>query len=121
MFGFVNNLYAQQDTIFFHSKPSDTITSDSAVIQFLSDADIPVTTDNKIHLLKSGKEKFDDLFSAIKKAKHHIHLEYFNFRNDSIANELFTLLAHKAQEGVEKLMNLVSNKKYKINVQFKLK
>ena len=27
----------------------------------------------------------------------------------------------KAQEGVEKLMNLVSNKKYKINVQFKLK
>ena len=101
MFGFVNNLYAQQDTIFFHSKPSDTIASDSAVIQFLSDADIPVTTNNKIHLLKSGKEKFDDLFSAIKKAKHHIHLEYFNFRNDSIANELFTLLAHKAQEGVE--------------------
>ena len=27
----------------------------------------------------------------------------------------------KAQKGVEKLMNLVSNKKYKINVQFKLK
>ena len=58
MFGFVNNLYAQQDTIFFHSKPSDTITSDSAVIQFLSDADIPVTTDNKIHQISNTELLF---------------------------------------------------------------
>ena len=30
-----------------------------------------------------------------------IHLEYFNFRNDSIANALFDLLAEKVKEGVE--------------------
>jgi len=100
-FGFVNNLHAQQNTIFFHSEPLYSNTGDSVIVRFLSDAGIPITTNNKIHLLKSGKEKFDDLFSAIKKAKHHIHLEYFNFRNDSIAKELFTLLAYKAQEGVK--------------------
>lgn len=101
--GFTSSLYAAQpDTISVHNiKPVHSIASDSAVIAFLSDAGIPVTTDNKTHLLKTGKEKFDDLFAAIKKAKHHIHLEYFNFRNDSIAKELFTLLTYKAQEGVE--------------------
>lgn len=49
----------------------------------------------------SGQEKFDDLFLAIRQARKSVHLEYFNFRNDSIANCLFNLLAEKAQEGVE--------------------
>ena len=58
-------------------------------------------TITRSELLKSGREKFIDLFSAIRDAKHHIHLEYFNFRNDSIANALFDLLAEKVKEGVE--------------------
>ena len=49
----------------------------------------------------SGREKFTDLFQSIRHAKHHIHLEYFNFRNDSIADALFTLLRQKAEEGVK--------------------
>lgn len=49
----------------------------------------------------NGQEKFDDLFAAVKNARHSIHLEYFNFRNDSIARELFTLLAEKAKQGVK--------------------
>lgn len=56
-----------------------------------------------------------------------------NYQREGEYNLWFTLLTHseekrtqilneiKAQKGVEKLMNLVSNKKYKINVQFKLK
>ena len=56
-----------------------------------------------------------------------------NYQREGEYNLWFTLLTHseekrtqildeiKAQDGVEKLMNLVSNKKYKINVQFKLK
>jgi cardiolipin synthase len=41
------------------------------------------------------------MFTAIRQARHSVHLEYFNFRNDSIANALFDLLAEKAKEGVE--------------------
>ena len=41
------------------------------------------------------------MFEAIRGAKHHIHLEYFNFRNDSIANALFDLLGEKVKEGVK--------------------
>jgi cardiolipin synthase len=75
--------------------------SDSTIIEYLKEYGIQTTNNNEIKILKSGQEKFIDLFEEIKKAKHHIHLEYFNFRNDSIANALFDLLAKKTEEGVE--------------------
>ena len=75
--------------------------SDSILISYLKEYGIKTTNHNELKLLKSGKEKFIDLFQKIEEAKHHIHLEYFNFRNDSIANTLFELLGKKAQEGVE--------------------
>lgn len=76
--------------------------SDSTLIRHLQEEyGIPTTSRNKVKLLKSGHEKFEDLFEHIRKAKHHIHLEYFNFRNDSIARLTFELLGQKAKEGVE--------------------
>ena len=80
--------------------PNET-KSDSILIAYLNANGIQVTQHNKLKLLKSGEEKFIDLFQAIEQAKHHVHLEYFNFRNDSIANALFDLLGKKAKEGVE--------------------
>lgn len=74
--------------------------SDSLTVHSLDSMHVPFSDNNRVVLLKSGKEKFDDLLAAIAQAKHYIHLEYFNFRNDSIGNALFTLLAHKAKEGV---------------------
>lgn len=67
---------------------------------FFADAGVPVTTGNTMELLASGREKFADLFEHIRQARHHVHLEYFNFRNDSISALLFDLLALKAKEGV---------------------
>lgn len=75
--------------------------SDSILINYLNEYHIQTTTNNDVQLIKSGHEKFVHLFKDIENAKHHIHLEYFNFRNDSIANALFDLLAKKAEEGVE--------------------
>ncbi len=62
---------------------------------------VSFSNDNEVVLLTSGQEKFDDMFKAVKQAEHSIHMEYFNFRNDSIANLLFDLLAEKAEQGVE--------------------
>ena len=75
--------------------------ADSLFARFLKEKQIPVTACNRMTLLKSGRSKFEHLFEDIKKAENYIHLEYFNFRSDSIAKELFTLLAEKAKEGVE--------------------
>ena len=76
-------------------------TSDSTIVEVLRDNGVTFTTNNKVVLLMSGQDKFDDMFKAIAQAKSSIHLEYFNFRNDSIAAELFKLLRRKAREGVE--------------------
>ena len=86
-----------------HADKLDTIRSgsDSTLIAYLNHHKIQITEHNELKVLKSGEEKFIDLFKEIEKAKHHIHLEYFNFRNDSIANALFEILERKAKEGVE--------------------
>lgn len=82
-------------------KTERALQSDSIVIGFLKEEGINVTPNTELKLLKSGHDKFIDLFEEIRQAKHHIHLEYFNFRNDSIAGALFKLLGEKAKEGVE--------------------
>ena len=86
-----------------HADKLDTIRSgsDSTLIAYLNHHKIQITEHNELKVLKSGEEKFIDLFKEIEKAKHHIHLEYFNFRHDSIANALFEILERKAKEGVE--------------------
>ena len=75
--------------------------SDSLLMRQLEKEHITFSHDNSVVLLMNGQEKFDDMFAAIRQAKSSVHLEYFNFRNDSIAHLLFDLLAEKAKEGVE--------------------
>lgn len=76
-------------------------TSDSLIVENLRDEGITFSHNNSVTLLMSGQKKFDDMFQAIRQARSSVHLEYFNFRNDSIASLLFRLLAQKAKEGVE--------------------
>lgn len=75
--------------------------SDSTIVRQLREEGIRFSDNNSVTLLMSGQEKFDDMFCAIRQARSSVHLEYFNFRNDSIASLLFNLLAEKAKEGVE--------------------
>jgi len=75
--------------------------SDSLIMRQLDEYGIRFTHDNSVTLLMSGQEKFDDMFKAIRQARKSIHLEYFNFRNDSIASLLFDILREKRREGVE--------------------
>ena len=76
-------------------------TSDSLIVESMRQQGIVFTHGNSVQLLMSGREKFDDMFTAIRQAKSSVHLEYFNFRNDSIANLLFDILREKRKEGVE--------------------
>lgn len=75
--------------------------ADSLIVSQLEDRGVTFSHDNTVTLLMNGQQKFDDMFAAIRQAKSSIHLEYFNFRNDSIASLLFDILAEKAAEGVE--------------------
>lgn len=81
--------------------PVSAQTSDSLLAQTLRQYGVQFTHNNSVTLLMNGQEKFDDLFQAIREARKSIHLEYFNFRNDSITKELIGLLAEKVKEGVK--------------------
>ena len=89
----------QSATLLQHT---DTVTSDAVLRQALEEQlGVEFTSNNSVVLLHTGRDKFKAMFSAIRQAKHYIHLEYFNFRNDSIGNALFRLLGEKVAEGVE--------------------
>ena len=75
--------------------------SDSLTVEDLKENGVHFTPDNRVTLLPSGTEKFDDLFRAIEQARKYVYLEYFNLRNDSIGKALFTLLDRKEREGVK--------------------
>ena len=85
--------------IYFFSARAQS--SDSLIVKQMREEGVKFSHNNSVTLLMSGQEKFDDMFAAIRQARETVHLEYFNFRNDSIANNLFELLAQKAQEGVK--------------------
>lgn len=74
---------------------------DSIVAAELQKYGVQFSNNNSVVVFKNGQEKFDDLFPAIRRARHSVHLEYFNFRNDSIASMLFDILAEKVKEGVK--------------------
>lgn len=75
--------------------------ADSLIVHQLREKGVTFSNNNSVVLLTNGQEKFDDLFKAVEQARSSIHLEYFNFRNDSINRELMTRLERKAAEGVE--------------------
>lgn len=76
--------------------------SDSDIVNYLQEQfGVQFTGNNRVVLFKTGEEKFADMFPAVEAAQQSIHLEYFNFRNDSISKKLFDLLIRKAEEGVK--------------------
>jgi cardiolipin synthase len=56
---------------------------------------------NRVQIFHDGTLAFEALLDAIRRARHHIHLEYFIIQPDSAGDTLFLRLIEKAQAGVE--------------------
>lgn len=61
----------------------------------------PLTGNNDVKLLLNGENKFPEVIKALKAARHHIHMEYYIFENDTIGNQIKDILIKKASEGVK--------------------
>lgn len=85
-----------------HALLAQTSTKDSEAEfrNYLESSGTTITNGNKIKLFFNGHDKFVDLFSHIRQAQDHVHLEYFNFRNDSIAMATFDILGEMTAKGV---------------------
>ncbi|QAT40516.1 cardiolipin synthase [Clostridium sp. JN-9] len=72
------------------------------IIKLISrNSESPLFMDNSIEIFKDGVEKFAALKQELKKAQHHIHLEYYIVKSDEIGNEIKDILIRKANEGVQ--------------------
>ncbi|HET7629730.1 MAG TPA: cardiolipin synthase [Bacillales bacterium] len=65
----------------------------------LGKSPISFTTETKV--LTNGKVTYEAIYRAIKEARHHIHLEYYIVRDDTVGTKFKDLLIEKAREGVE--------------------
>ncbi|MCD8508553.1 MAG: cardiolipin synthase [Bacillus sp. (in: Bacteria)] len=64
----------------------------------LANNPISFQTDTKV--LTDGKETFTYIKEALKKAKDHIHMEYYIVRDDQIGHEIKDILIDRAKNGV---------------------
>lgn len=79
----------------------NTLSKENIIRLLLNNSNALLTTGNKLEILIDGKKTFDAIFTAIKNAKHHIHLEYYIFSDDKIGTQLKNLLIEKSKEGIE--------------------
>lgn len=56
----------------------------------------PIFVNNKVTIFKDGTEKFSALKTELMKAKHHIHLEYYIYRDDVLGTEIKDILIKKS-------------------------
>ncbi|MGI6226199.1 MAG: cardiolipin synthase [Peptococcales bacterium] len=67
----------------------------------INSACAPFTANNRTEVLNNGSDTYQNFLEAMEKAQHHIHLEFYIFRDDNIGTHIQKLLIKKAREGVE--------------------
>ncbi|WP_019240509.1 MULTISPECIES: cardiolipin synthase [Bacillus] len=61
----------------------------------------PISFATKTKILTNGDETFSAIIEELKKATHHIHIEYYIVRDDKISNEIKDILLDKARQGIK--------------------
>ena len=56
---------------------------------------------NKYKLLINGEKKFPEVLLTLEKARHFIHMEYYDWENDTRGNQIKDVLLKKMKEGVK--------------------
>ena len=59
------------------------------------------TTNNDVEIFPDSKDFFESLLKELKKAKHHINIQFYIFKDDEIGNKIIDILIEKAKKGVE--------------------
>ncbi len=60
-----------------------------------------LTRHNRVKVLLNGEQKFPAVLDALRKAQHHIHIEYYIFAVDSVGLAVLEVLIERLQAGVE--------------------
>lgn len=94
--------FVSKDTLPSHPELT-TYTEDQLLMLKLTQrmSRCPVTFNSETVVLTNGQETFSALLNELEKAKHHIHMEYYIYRDDEIGRDIQRILMDKAGAGVE--------------------
>jgi cardiolipin synthase len=93
------------------------------IVHFLGGISNEHLSQNKFKLLVNGEEKFPEVLKTLDTAQHFIHLEYYDWENDTRGNQIKDILLNKAKEGVKVrvLYDDYASRKIKKNIVKELK
>lgn len=63
--------------------------------------DAALTRNNNLEILYNTSLIFERMFTDMRTAKHHLHVEFYILENDEIGNEFKNILIDRAKNGVE--------------------
>ena len=81
------------------SPDSDVLERHIAVEQALTEN--PLSVGNQVVLLEDGPKTYTAMLSAIRGAKHHVHMETYIFEADEIGEQFAAALTERARAGVK--------------------
>ncbi len=93
------------------------------IVHFLGGISNEHLSENKFKLLVNGEEKFPEVIKTLETASHFIHMEYYDWENDTRGNQIKEVLLKKAKEGVKVrvLYDDYASRKIKNNIVKELK
>ena len=102
---------------------AEEIGSYDGLVNFLENIGTEYLSENHFKLLVNGEQKFPEVLSSLQKARHFIHMEYYDWENDTRGNEIKNILLEKVKEGVEVrvLYDDYASRKIKRNIVKELK
>lgn len=90
-------------TVHDESNATPALPDDLASVERLGRrlAEVPAVGGNAVTVYTDGEASFAALEEAIRNASHHVHLEYYIWRDDATGRALRDLVAERARAGVE--------------------
>lgn len=92
----------KSNTIDLTELPNLELTDDQRSIATLAfrNSDAALHENNDVKIFTQAEDLYDNIVEDLKKAKHHIHMEYYIFLADKIGQRIMDVLKEKAREGV---------------------
>lgn len=85
-----------------YNKNTKILPEYATLINLLKNSNLsPILQGSKIEIITEGQRMFEALLTDLSKARHHIHIESFIFKNDEAGIKIRNMLMKKAEEGVE--------------------
>src|SRR5690606_2064412 len=79
----------------FDQSGADVQSTRELAVMLVKDSLSPLTAGNEVKLLVNGERKFPEVLDAIRKAKNHIHIEYYIYEDDEIGSAMADALIQK--------------------------